>query len=135
MEESAALHFSMTEIALTFDELPGAVSSLTELVRELSNEVKRLRSQIDDLTGNSKQSIEFAGIDVACRILGKAKSTIYALAREGKIPAYKGTGDKEWRFIESELIDFIKGRKRESHIPSFEELEATLRRVTRCRKK
>ncbi len=63
--------------------------SLTALVRELSREVCELRGQLAALNENSKQSVNFIGIDHACRILGKAKSTIYALAREGKLPAYK----------------------------------------------
>lgn len=123
----------MTENSLTFDELPGAVSSLTALVKELAKEVCELRGQLIALTGNSKQSTEFIGIDEACRILGKAKSTIYALAREGKLPAYKVPGEKEWRFIHDELVDFVKGNKSVSTMLSFEDMEARLKKGTRYR--
>ena len=125
----------MTDNTLSFDELPGAVQSLTSLVKDLATEVLELRQQIRILSGEPSKSIEFVGIDEAIRILGKAKSTIYGLAREGRLPAYKVPGEKEWRFISAELIEFVKGNKRESCLPSFEDMEAMLSRGTRCRNK
>ena len=123
----------MSDNSLSFDELPGAVLSLTSLVKDLAKEVLELRQQIRILSGEPNKSIEFVGIDEAIRILGKAKSTIYGLAREGRLPAYKVPGEKEWRFIPSELVEFVKGNKRESCLPSFEDMEAMLSRGTRCR--
>lgn len=125
----------MTDNSLSFDELPGAVLSLTYLVKDLAKEVVELRKQIRALSGESSQSIEFVGIDEAVRILGKAKSTIYGLAREGRLPAYKVPGEKEWRFVASELVEFVKGNRRESSLPSFEDMEAMLSRGTRSRRK
>ena len=102
----------MTDNTLSFDELPGAVQSLTSLVKDLAKEVIELRKQIRIISGETSKSVEFVGIDEAVRILGKAKSTIYGLAREGRLPAYKVPGEKEWRFISSELIEFVKGTSR-----------------------
>ena len=65
----------MTDNTLSFDELPGAVQSLTSLVKDLATEVLELRQQIRILSGEPSKSIEFVGIDEAVRILGKAKST------------------------------------------------------------
>lgn len=124
----------MTEDSLSFDNLPQAVLSLTCLVKDLAKEVVELRQQIRSIAGESSQSTEFVGIDEAVRILGKAKSTIYGLAREGRLPAYKVPGEKEWKFVASELVEFVKGNKRESSIPTFEEMEAMLSRSTRRRK-
>ncbi len=121
----------MTQDSISFDQLPGAVMSLTALVKELSKEVCELRGQLSALSEKSTKSVKFIGMDEACRILGKAKSTIYALAREGKLPAYKGPGDKEWRFIEDELVNVVKSNKSLSRIPSFEEMEKALRKGTR----
>ena len=74
----------MTDNALSFDELPGAVQSLTSLVKDLAKEVIELRKQLRILSGEPSKSVEFVGIDEAVRILGKAKSTIYVLpARAG----------------------------------------------------
>ncbi len=125
----------MSDNSLSFDELPGAVLSLTSLVKDLAKEVVELRKQLRALSGEPSQSIEFVGMDEAVRILGKAKSTIYGLAREGRLPAYKVPGEKEWRFVASELVEFVKGNRRESSLPSFEDMEAMLSRGTRCRHK
>lgn len=125
----------MTDNSLSFDELPGAVLSLTCLVKDLAKEVVELRKQLRALSGEPSQSIEFVGIDEAVRILGKAKSTIYGLAREGGLPAYKVPGEKEWKFVASELVEFVKGNRRESSLPSFEDMEAMLSRGTRSQRK
>ena len=58
--------FTMTQDSLSFDQLPGAVMSLTALVKELSREVCELRGQLAALNENSKQSVNFIGIDRAC---------------------------------------------------------------------
>ncbi|MDE7346291.1 MAG: helix-turn-helix domain-containing protein [Muribaculaceae bacterium] len=116
---------------LTFDELPGAVSSLVNLVWELANEVKELRAQLTSENHSRKSTTGFIGINHACEILGLAKSTVYRLAQGGKIPAYKGPEEKSWRFIESELIDHVRENKRQSSILSFAEMEAEISRGTR----
>ena len=118
----------MLQNSITFDELPGAVSSLTALVRELE-----LRKMLAPERAIPKSATQFIGIAEACQILGKAQSTVYALAREGKIPAYKVPGEKEWRFIPGEHVDHVKGYKRESSVMSFDEMEADIRRGTRAK--
>lgn len=85
----------MFDTSITFDELPVAVSSLVNLVRELANEVRELRAQLTSERNNTKSNSRFIGIPEACEILGKAKSTVYRLANEGKVPAYKVPGEKE----------------------------------------
>lgn len=118
---------------ITFDELPGAVSSLVNLVRELADEVRELRAQLTSERGNQKSNTKFIGLAEACEILGKAKSTVYRLAKEGLVPAYKVPGEKEWRFIESELVEHVKGNKRQSSVLSFAEMEAEISRGTRAK--
>ena len=46
--------FTITQDSLSFDQLPGAVMSLTALVKELSREVCELRGQLAALSENSK---------------------------------------------------------------------------------
>lgn len=123
----------MLQNSITFDELPGAVSSLTALVRELVKEVGELRKMLAPERAIPKSATQFIGIAEACQILGKAQSNVYALAREGKIPAYKVPGEKEWRFIPGEHVDHVKGYKRESSVMSFDEMEADIRRGTRAK--
>lgn len=119
--------------SITFDELPGAVSSLVNLVRELANEVRELRAQLTSERGNQKSNTKFIGLAEACEILGKAKSTVYRLVKEGLVPAYKVPGEKEWRFIESELVEHIKENKRQSSVLSFAEMESEISRGTRAK--
>ncbi len=119
--------------SITFDELPGAVSSLVNLVRELANEVRELRAQLTSERGNQKSNTKFIGLAEACEILGKAKSTVYRLVKEGLVPAYKVLGEKEWRFIESELVEHVKENKRQSSVLSFAEMESEISRGTRAK--
>lgn len=118
---------------ITFDELPGAVSSLVNLVRELADEVRELRAQLTSERGKPKSNTKFIGLAEACEILGKAKSTVYRLAKEGLVPAYKVPGEKEWRFIESELVEHVTGNKRQSSVLSFAEMESEISRGTRAK--
>lgn len=118
---------------ITFDELPGAVSSLVNLVRDLTDEVRELRAQLTSERGNQKSNTKFIGLAEACEILGKAKSTVYRLAKEGLVPAYKVPGEKEWRFIESELVEHVTGNKRQSSVLSFAEMESEISRGTRAK--
>ena len=118
---------------ITFDELPGAVSSLVNLVRELADEVRELRAQLTSERGNQKSNTKFIGLAEAWEILGKAKSTVYRLAKEGLVPAYKVPGEKEWRFIESELVEHVKENKRQSSVLSFAEMESEISRGTRAK--
>lgn len=118
---------------ITFDELPGAVSSLVNLVRELADEVRELRAQLTSERGNQKSNTKFISLAEACEILGKAKSTVYRLAKEGLVPAYKVPGEKEWRFIESELVEHVKENKRKSSVLSFAEMESEISRGTRAK--
>ncbi len=118
---------------ITFDELPSAVSSLVNLVRELADEVRELRAQLTSERGNQKSNTKFIGLAEACEILGKAKSTVYRLAKEGLVPAYKVPGEKEWRFIESELVEHVKENKRQSSVLSFAEMESEISRGTRAK--
>ena len=119
--------------SITYDELPGAVSSLVNLVRELANEVRELRAQLTSERGNQKSNTKFIGLAEACEILGKAKSTVYRLVKEGLVPAYKVPGEKEWRFIESELVEHVKENKRQSSVLSFAEMESEISRGTRAK--
>lgn len=118
---------------ITFDELPGAVSSLVNLVRDLADEVRELRAQLTSERGTQKSNTKFIGLAEACEILGKAKSTVYRLAKEGLVPAYKVPGEKEWRFIESELVEHVKENKRQSSVLSFAEMESEISRGTRAK--
>jgi len=61
---------------LSFDQLPGAVMSLTALVKELSREVCELRGQLAALSENSKQSVNFIGIERQTTVIAIAARKI-----------------------------------------------------------
>ena len=73
----------MTKEIMTFEQLPKAVSELTNQVMELRNMVAALKPAVPD------EKHRIVGIDEACTITHKAKPTIYTLARKGLIPSYK----------------------------------------------
>lgn len=66
----------MCKQEITFDKLPQAIAYLTERVAEL----KQLVSELQPPPSEKHQLV---GIDDACRIIQKAKPTIYALVRKG----------------------------------------------------
>jgi excisionase family DNA binding protein len=84
------------------EDLPKAVSELIEQVSEIKLAVDKL------LPSQKKVPI---GIDLACSLLQKAKPTVYALVRQGKLPCYKS--GKKLYFYEEELLEYIEqGRKK-----------------------
>ena len=76
----------MQKETVTFDKLPEAVGYLTEQVIELKKMVAELQPQPSD-------KHVLVEIEDACRIIRKAKPTIYTLVRKGLLPAYM-TGKK-----------------------------------------
>ena len=82
------------EKTITFDKLPEAVGYLTEQVIEL----KKMVSELKPSSSEKRVLIE---IEDACRIIHKAKATIYTLVRKGILPAYKK--GKKLYFYEDEL--------------------------------
>lgn len=95
----------MQQTEITFDKLPEAVGRLIDEVAQLRESIKRL--------GNAEPSASRhpIGIDEACVIVMKAKPTIYALVRRGRIPCCK-IGKKLY-FYEEELLEWIaKGKKK-----------------------
>uniref|UniRef100_UPI003216B183 helix-turn-helix domain-containing protein n=1 Tax=uncultured Draconibacterium sp. TaxID=1573823 RepID=UPI003216B183 len=105
----------MCKDEITFEKLPEAVGFLI-------HEVTQLRSLIEEIQRPDipKRPIE---INEACKILMKAKSTVYTLVRKGDIPCYKS--GKKLYFYEDELLEWINtGRKNSSadthsHIPAI----------------
>ncbi|MFC0776995.1 helix-turn-helix domain-containing protein [Flavobacterium sp. HJSW_4] len=90
---------------ISFDNLPKAVA---HLVKEIA-EIKLLIQNVQ--VYESKEKNIPIGIEEACRLLGKAKPTIYALVRQRKIPSYKY--GKKLYFFEEELLEWIsKGKKK-----------------------
>jgi excisionase family DNA binding protein len=94
----------MENNVISFDSLPEAVGYL---IKEIS-EIKEFISQQRKPTSGKSLPI---GIDDACQVIGKAKSTVYTLVQKRLVPCYK-VGKKLY-FYEDELLEWIaKGKKK-----------------------
>lgn len=108
---------------LTFDKLPEAVAYLIEAVAEIKSLVK-------NKTELPEKRIPI-GIEDACRIIQKAKPTIYALVRKGLLPSYKR--GKKLFFFEEELLKWIAEGKKKTILDIRAEMEADLYSKSRRR--
>jgi len=114
----------MTNNEITFDNLPEAVGYL---VKEIG-EIKQYISQQRKSPQNKESPI---GIEEACKVIGKARSTIYTLVQKRIIPCYK-IGKKLY-FYEDELLNWIATGRRKSTAETTAELEAEIFRDDRKR--
>lgn len=98
---------------ISFENLPKAVA---HLVSELA-EIKSLVEKGQKTPAVPQKRIPI-GIEDACRIIGKAKPTVYALVRKRLLPSYKN--GKKLYFFEDELVEWISNSKRKT----IQEIEA-----------
>ncbi|MFN3021861.1 helix-turn-helix domain-containing protein [Chryseobacterium sp. TY3] len=90
---------------INFENLPKAVAHLVNEIAEIKSIVEK--RQVPAIP-TKKIPID---ISEACKLIGKAKPTIYTLVRERKIPCYKN--GKKLYFFEDELLEWIsKGKKK-----------------------
>lgn len=100
---------------LTFEALPQAIAELLQKVDSLHEVVSELRDR------NLNQAEEpMIGIEEACAILGRAKSTIYALTQARKIPYYQP--GKMLQFKRSELMAWMENSRCETSIQTKERI-------------
>ena len=107
----------MQKETVTFDKLPEAVGYLTEQVIELKKMVAELQPQPSD-------KHVLVEIEDACRIIRKAKPTIYTLVRKGLLPAYKK--GKKLYFYEDELLAWIENGRKKTSEQTYEEMLANM---------
>ena len=104
---------------MTFDKLPEAVAYLIKEV-----------TQIKELVGCKKNPSPAKrmpiGIEETCRIIGKAKPTVYSLVRKRQIPCYKN--GKKLYFFEDELMDWILNGKKKTLHEISQEMETEMNR-------
>lgn len=90
---------------ISFENLPKAVAHLASELAEIKSLVEKGQTPI---VPQKRIPID---IEEACRIIGKAKPTVYALVRKRMIPCYKN--GKKLYFFEDELLTWIEsGRKK-----------------------
>jgi excisionase family DNA binding protein len=96
----------MDAYEINFENLPKAVAHLVSELAEIKSIVEQ--NQVRAIP-TKKIPID---ISEACKIIGKAKPTIYTLVRERKIPCYKN--GKKLYFFEDELLQWISEGKRKT---------------------
>ena len=116
----------MKNETITFDKLPEAVGYLTEQVIEL----KKMVSELQPPPSGKRTLVE---IEDACRIIRKAKATVYRLVQKGILPAYKK--GKKLYFYEDELLAWIENGRKETSVQSYEEMLAAMQNGVRHKPK
>ncbi len=91
---------------ISFENLPKAVAHLVNEVAEIKSLMAKEHKPL-----NPPKRIPI-GIDDACRIIGKAKPTVYTLVRKRLLPCYKN--GKKLYFFEDELLDWITHGKKKT---------------------
>ena len=107
----------MQKETVTFDKLPEAVGYLTEQIIEL----KRMVSELQPPASDKHVLIE---IEDACRIIRKAKPTIYAYKKGKKL-----------YFYEDELLAWIENGRRKTSEQTYEEMLANMQSGVRHKPK
>lgn len=91
---------------ISFENLPKAVAHLVNELAEIKSLVEK--GQLPTVPAKRVP----IGIEEACRIIGKAKPTVYALVRKRLLPCYKN--GKKLYFFEDELVQWISNGKKKT---------------------
>lgn len=116
----------MCKHEITFDKLPQAITYLTEQVAEL-------KQLVSELQAPQSEKHLLVGIDDACRIIQKAKPTIYALVRKGILPSYKK--GKKLYFYEDELLAWIENGRKNTAEQNYDRMLASMQNGVRRKPK
>jgi excisionase family DNA binding protein len=78
-------------------------------LREINNHLLELKEYAQTKETSGKEDTEeVGGIELAIKVTGLSKSTIYALSSKGAIPYHKARGGKKIYFNKTELLKWIK---------------------------
>ena len=105
---------------LTFEQLPTAVTMLTEKVSELT----RLITQQQAQTSTKEQPEKLLTIQQAAEYLSLSVPTIYSKVSKGELPVMKRS--KRLYFSQVELLDYLKHGRRKSIAELEQEAEEGL---------
>ena len=104
---------------LTFDQLPKAVTMLTNEISELKTLLLEKREQ-----QQTETSEKFLNIQEAAKFLNLTVPTIYSKVSKRELPCMKR--GKRLYFSSTELIEYIKEGRKKSNIEIEQEAEAYL---------
>lgn len=97
----------MDEVII-FEEMPQAITALLCKVETMQNDINELKRH------KAETPAEYIiGIDEACKILHRAKSTVYSMMQAHNIPFYQP--DKMLQFKHSELMVWMESYKQATY--------------------
>ena len=114
---------------LTFEAMPQAILELMHKVDSLRADIGELRKHCQP----PQVSEPMIGIDEACKILGRAKSTVYALTQAHKIPFYRP--GKMLQFKRSELMAWMESARQQTSVQTHDEMVEQMQRGVRHKPK
>lgn len=119
---------NMIEQAMTFNDLPEAISHVLTKIDTLSNTIQGLR---EDLKKAQRQKSDLhipMTVEQACVFLNMKRGTMYSMLQKGTIPASKK--GKRYTLFQDELIKWIEtGRKNEVPMTAEEHNASLKKRV------
>lgn len=110
--------------ALTFEDIPQAISDLIQKVDTLQSTVTALEKVC-----NRPVEEPMIGIEDACKIVHLAKSTVYALCQAHKIPFYQP--GKMLQFKRSELMAWMEKSKQDTTSQTHDSITTQMQSTVR----
>lgn len=90
----------------------------------LTEQVIELKKMVSELKPPSSEKRVLIEIEDACRIIHKAKATVYTLVRKGILPAYKK--GKKLYFYEDELLAWVENGRKKTSEQNYDEVLANM---------
>ena len=106
------------ENAVTFDNLPQAVESLTRDIRELKALVAKT------VHSEKKEEDKLMTIQQAAELLNLAVPTLYGLVYRSAIPYYKR--NKRLYFSQKEILDWIRSGRHQTRLEIKQDAHSSL---------
>ena len=104
---------------LTFDQLPNAVTTLTNEISELKRLLLEKQEQ------STEQPEKFLTIKEAAQFLSLAIPTIHSKVSRGELPVMKR--GKRLYFSSSELLEYLKAGRKKTNLESEAEADTYLK--------
>ena len=111
-----------TPVSFAVEQLK--TSDVCKKVGYLTEQIIELKRMVSALQPPASDKHVLVEIEDACRIIKKAKPTIYTLVRKGLLPAYKK--GKKLYFYEDELLAWIENGRRKTSEQTYEKMLANM---------
>ena len=136
----------MKKKKLTFDEIPSALVDIMDRLSTIEELIKGQKAPQQPKASKAPRKPKSTPVkeksalpsgtlsaDMASKLIGKAKITLYNLAKKGKIPARKE--GRNWVFLEAELLAWLRDKTptRKQRVIRKQEVQPSNRRGRKSR--